>query len=327
MHKTEAFRPFRALQSAWEILMKAPLPLWVGGLVLVVVENLGSGGGNFSSGNEEHFEEMVWLLLPLAGLGCGLMLVALAVSSWLKIGYYKGIEGVMREGQVQFDRLYKKQATWMNVFLVHIFQLVLWIAAVLPFFLCVILSLAIGHGVGLEDGQVAALAFLVCLFYFPVFVYITLGFSLMPFAAALDSMGPMAALSHSWSLARGIRLPMFLMGLLSLGMILLGLCVFCVGSLAGMILSHVMWCEAYIQATRDDMGQWWINDRNVAPQGGADDGWPEAETRPDAPRDVEAQTPEPESAPADEGADEETAFDPSAWRKGSDIPPIEEDPA
>lgn len=337
MHKTEAFQPFRALQSAWEILMKAPLPMWVGGLILVVIEQFSGAGWNFNFGDGRDFERHFWLFIPVLGLGLVLTIVVMAVTSWLKVGYYGGVEAVMREGDFEFERIFKTQGRWMNVFLVHVFQLILVVVAVLPFFLCSVLAMAIGHGVGLRGGEMAALVGLVCLFYVPVFIYFLLGFTLMPYAAALDELGPKASLARSWSLADGLRVQLFLMGLLHLALTILGLCVLCVGSLAGMILGHVMWTEAYVQATRDDLGDWWINTRHEAPRDGPVA--PELGADFDTPQEVEAQAKRPVPPPPREpelerppstGSDEgttDTAFDPSAWRKGSDIPPIEDDPA
>jgi hypothetical protein len=336
MHKTQAFQPFRALQSAWAILMKAPLPMWVGGLILVVVESLGSGGGGGTEFRFDEFEEIerfVWFLIPLIGLGLLLTLVVIAVTSWLKVGYYTGVESVMRDGSVEFEQLFKAQGRWLNVFLVHLFQLLLSLLLASPFLIGTFLMIGIGKGLGLEEGPMFLIVVLFCLAYLPVYIYFLLGLILMTYPAALDGDGPMVSLTKSWTLASGIRVQLFLMGLLQLAMVIVGICACCLPALAAGILGHVMWCEAYIQATRDDMGEWWVHSRKVSTpptRRGQESGAAFEDERGDSHRDPEGVGRETaghgETRPQEqELPDPDAPFDPSAWRRGPDIPPIEED--
>ena len=338
MHKTQAFQPIRALQSAWEILMKAPLPMWVGGLILVVVESLGSGGGggNFQPNNIEDVEHILWILVPIMGIGMLFAIAVVAVTSWLKTGYYLGIEGVMKNGDHEFEQLFKTHGRWLSVFLVHLFQLFLFLVTAVPFLLLIAMAVAIGSSLDLREGEIAATVGLVCLFYLPVFFYLGLGYSLMTYAACLDGTGPVDSLQRSWSLASGIRIQLFLMVLLHVAITILGLCACLVGVIPASIIGHVMWTEAYVQATREDLNGWWINNQRVggpgpdAAPGGAGPGATEG-----APREVPArpvvQTPTPEprqpSPAPEEGPPSDGNFDPSAWRKDSDIPPIEDEPS
>lgn len=318
MHKSIAFQPTRALSSAWDLLMKAPLPLWVGGLILWVVQSLGSFGGG--SGNiqvdGENPEEMIWLILPLMFIGFALSIVVMGVTAWLRVGYYNGVRTVMRDGDVEFDRLYKAEGRWLTVFLTLLLQGVLAFAAALPLALVVLIAVLLGQGLDVADGGMAALIGLAVLLYLPVFIYIQLGLILMVFPAALDGFGPVESLRESWSLAGGERMQLFLIGLLQFGLMLVGLLACCIGVIPAGILAEVMWCEAYVQATRDrDDGSWWIDHRGRKDDPGAGDDWDaglgharSAEAEPVA-RDAE---PEPPASP--EG------FDPGGWRDGEDEP-------
>jgi len=331
MHKTQAFQPIRALRSAWDLLMKAPLPLWVGGLILVVIESFGSFGGGFDFHPRDlgEIERLLWILIPAMGLAVLLSLAVVAITSWLKVGYYTGIETVMRDGDVEFDQLFKSRGRWLNVFLAHLLQIFLTLVLVVPFFIGAFMMIGIGKGMDLGEGWIILLVVVFCLSYLPVYIYVLLGLILLPMPAALDGLGPVESLSRSWSLAAGIRMQLLLMGLLYLALTVVGLCACLIGVLGTGIITHVMWCEAYIQATRDDMGDWWVNTRGEgrrpSPSGGA--------TRTIAAQVVEADPPqEPEESAepwqtedAQDAQESKAPFDPSAWRQGSDIPPIDGD--
>ena len=228
------------------------------------------------------------------------------------------------------------------MFLVHLFQLFLVLVSMVPFLLLIAISIAIGSSLDLGDGEIGATVALVCLFYLPIFFYLSLGYSLMTYSACLDGTGPVASLQRSWSLASGIRIQLFLMVMLHIAITILGLCACFIGVFPASIIGHVMWTEAYVQATREDLGEWWINNRGIAGPGpdAAPGGVGHAMTE-DAPREVPArpvaQAPTPEPAPAPEPREPSPTpeqdpppgdnFDPSAWRKGSDIPPIEDEPS
>jgi|GEM_PF-1141627 len=361
MHKTEAFRPTRALQSAWDLCMKAPLPMWVGGLILVAVNSVsGMGGGvDFSFSDGRDFERFIWLIVPAVLAGFLFTLVMLGVIAWLKIGYYRGVEEVMKRGDVEFEKLFKAQSRWLSTFLALLLQTLLIMLLWVPLVLSALVGVAVAKAVDLGDGGVAAIAILAMLAYVPFGVYVFLGLLLLPYPAALDGMGPIESLSYSWRLSSGVRWQLFLMLLLYMAMTLVGLMACCVGVLPAGILGEVMFCEAYVQATREDLGDWWVTRRADPPEPPESPAPRETEVAsvtpaPMPPRTDEADReasdadapsaapPEPadsstteggqpassvaEAAPAGESEDDpedEGPFDPSAWRRGSDIPPID----
>ncbi len=320
MNKSIAFQPTRVLSSAWDLMTKAPLPLWVGGLIVVIVQGLGGfggGGGNIQIDGQDA-EEWVWLIVPMMFISFGLSVLVMGVTAWLKTGYYNGVRTVMRDGDVEFDRLYRAEGRWLTVFLTMLLQGVLTFAATLPLVLIVLAAIFAGNAMGIDGGGRAGLILLVVLLYIPVLVYVHLGLVLMVFPAALDGFGPVESMRESWALADGERLQLFLIGLLQFGLFLVGLLACCVGAIGAGILAEVMWCEAYVQATRDrDDRRWWIDHRGKEngpdEQDGWDDGWssgsPPQASGGAAPREVQ-----PESPDAPEG------FDPGGWRDAEDDP-------
>lgn len=367
MHKTEAFSPIRSLKSAIDLLMKAPLPLWVGGLIMVVVESIGSFAGSGTDihiKGSEDIDHVLLLLIPMMLIGFALSIAVMAATAWLKIGYFRSVETVMRTGTAEFEDIFRLRPNWLKMFLTILFQALLSVGIIVPMVLVIFLVAAVVDGLDMDEGVGVGSVLIAMLAYIPVAAYFFLGIVLMPFPAALDNRGPMESLSDSWNLAKGVRINLFLMTLLQIALVLVGMLACCVGVIPASIVGYVMFCEAYIQATRTDTEGWWV--RSKTPPGGEDpeaSEWGSAESPQDKARPVEVQEMpavavafEPEPEPEPEGPDEEEAlkddsmaapepapeevaddgqepsadgkgeeggFDPAAWRKGSDIPPIE----
>lgn len=333
MHKNQAFSPIRSLQSAWEILKKAPLPMWVGGLILVFVQSFGSaggGGGDLQIHGQEDVERMIFILLPLVLLGFLMSIVIMAVTAWLKVGYYNGVETVMRTGSVEFEELFKGRGRWLGVFLTLLLQLVLGFVLLVPMGLFALVAVAVSKALDFSDQGAVIMIIFSLVAYVPVAIFFYMGLVLMPYPAALKGLGPMESLAESWRLASGVRLQLFMMILLQVAMTIVGLLACCVGVLPAGIIAEVMFCEAYVQAARDDLDDWWVTKKEGGPQGsdhgGSSGRSPASGTA--APEErarvVEAQTkaaPEIKQPPGEKPE----GFDPSAWRQDSDIPPIEED--
>lgn len=319
MHKSTAFSPIRALSNALDLLMKAPLPLWVGGLVLVFVQGLAQGGAQVQIDPDDAPDQMLWALLPFVAFGLCFSLVIAMVTSWLRVGYYGGVRTVMRAGDVEFGELYRATNRWLAVFLTVLLQGLVSVLALLP-------GIALAGAVvlnakkdGVEDLALPILVLAASALYLPVFLYFSLGFSLMVYPAALDGAGPVESLQRSWQLASGIRLQLLLMGLLSAALAFVGILLCCIGLIPASILVEVMWCEAYVQATREQDGGWWIDHRGDAEPPSGGDGWREWDPVEGGPRSGGPSA--APSGPVGLGGDssnegsERPGFDPSAWRK------------
>ena len=312
MHKTTAFQPIRALSSALDLLMKAPLPLWVGGVVLATVQGLSQIGSQIRvpQNPHQHAEEVALTVLPFVLFGICLGIVVSMITAWLRIGYWGGIRTVMREGDVEFGELYRASNRWLGVFLTMLLQTVMVLVSLVPFGIFVGAAYLLHEVVGIDDDIAALFMFGGWLLYLPVLIYLELGFVLMPYPAALEGAGPVESLRISWGLASGVRLQMIGMGLLSFGLVIAGLLMCCIGVIPAGIIVEVMWCEAYVQATREGDG-WWVDHRGRGDGPGPEDGWEPS----GGGRLVEDTpvTPSIDSAGADPGDGE--GFDPSAWRK------------
>lgn len=332
MTRSQAFNPIRAAESAWRILMKAPLPMWLGGFLLMLVGGMGGGGGSgMNVQGQGHMDpEFLWVLVPVAGIGCLFGLVMFAAGSWLMVGFCNSVRTVMRTGTVELEEVFDARGRWWQMILVRIVQLLLGAAAVIPFFIPVLIGMIVSDGLDLADEVGAGIALLGVILYIPVLIYVHLGLMFMPYAAAFEDLTISQALDRSWALARGNRLQLIVFCLGSVVIALVGLMLCCVGIIPASIVIEVMWIEAYIQATdiAGDPEDWWIEDQNsyeprpprrTPPTGPAP--FPDASAQ--GPRDVEAEVQSPPPEGPQVASDE--PFDPGRWRGEADIPPIEDD--
>ena len=322
MTPTRAFNPIRALESSWRLLNRAPLPLWLGGLILALVDLMGQSGGRVS-GNEAR----EWAIL-IVFFGLIMWVVTSLASAYLSAGYFSTVRDVMRTGSAEFEDVFKARGRFLALFLARIARGLLLLCGLLPAAIPPTIALMLHAGLGLEDDAAVLFGILGVLAYVPVFVYIALGLSFVDYAVVLDGASIGDAMSRSWQLARGNRLRLLLLLLSSIALVIIGLMLCCVGILPAVILIHVMWCEAYVQATRDghDPESWWVDG-----QGGPDSpssvssSWSEAAEATDSPLETRPTTPPTTPGVGEaEGAPPSQPFDPGRWRDDADIPPIDD---
>ena len=328
MRPDQAFNPIRALESAWKILMKAPLPMWVGGLILVAVQSIAAIGGNPNLNLRMHhaWEPMIGLLIPMVMIG---VFVGVAVSlavSWLSVGYFNGVATVMRTGDVEFEKLFDARGRWISMFLTRLLQGFLLVLSMLPLGFGPLMGVIAHQALGLAEGLsvlVGIGGFLVCL---PICFYVGLGLLLAPYSVALEGTNPFEAIARSWALASGNRLMLLVFSLVTILMVIAGLLMCCAGLLPAAIMIEVMWVEAYVQATQvDNYDDWWIRTVNrprmsVPPTAAAE--IPVESALEDGPAEERLPATDPEPLPS-EGVGGQ--FDPGGWREQADIPPIDED--
>ena len=323
MRPDQAFNPIRALESAWKILMKAPLPMWVGGLILVVVQSAAGMGGNPNFNLKFHgWDAAAVVLIPLVLIALAVGVAVSLVISWLSVGYFNGVATVMRTGDVEFEKLFDARGRWLSMFLTRLLQGFLVFLSILTLGIGPIMGVIAHEALGLDGGvgvAVGALGFLVCV---PICVYVVLGLALAPYAAALEDVNPIEAIARSWTLASGNRLMLLVFLLATILIVFVGLLMCCVGVLPASILVEVMWVEAYVQATQvDNFDEWWIRTANRPQRTGP----PTAAVAPGPlpePPEEKRHVPDPEPPPA-EGVG--GPFDPGGWRDQAGIPPIEDD--
>jgi hypothetical protein len=323
MTPERAFNPIRSLESSWRLLNQAPLPLWLGGLILALIEMVGGAEVRVGSSSEGGEVSALWLLLALLGLV--LWLVTSLASAYVGAGYFSTVREVMQTGRAKFEDVFNPRGRWVRLFLARIVTGLLGLCAFLPAAIPPTVALMLHAGLGLERKLAIVLGILGVLAYLPVFLYVLLGLLLVDYPVVFEGAPIGDAISRSWQLARGNRWKLLLF-VLSTGLIaIVGMMLCCVGLLPAIILINVMWCEAYVQLTEVDQGpgSWWIksSDRPSAPSSP-----PQMEVEAE-PIDAEAvqAPPVPAQPPASDESTNPRPFDPGRWREDAGIPPIEEE--
>ena len=282
MHFREAFDPFRALQSAFALLRKAPLALLVGGFLLWICDEIlpaigFSGDGNHNVDleglNPEQFGEVMTevgreavMAITAAAIvfGLALMLAAFLLAALLRIGMARATERVMTEGEAELEDLFQSRGRWTTMVAVRFLQTLLTGLVFLPAGALVAIAV-FGTLAATDDGARAAgvgiVTFLVAL---PVVLWVTLGWSLAPCAVAVEGMGVIESFSRSWSLVRGHRWTLFLYFLVTvLLQLLLGwmLCCCCCG-LPGFLPTawiETATFESYLRLVRPGDPSTWLD--------------------------------------------------------------------
>ncbi|MCB9914238.1 MAG: hypothetical protein H6828_03685 [Planctomycetes bacterium] len=328
MIRSEAFNPLRSLESAWKIAMKAPLPMWVGGLILIAIESFGGGfSAIFDVGDGRHRDQMAFLA-AIGSVSCCFSLLAVVAGSWLTIGFSRGVRTVMRDGDVPFESLFRSEGLLPRMLLTRLAQWFFSVLALLPFGIPWAIGLMLQEGLRADEELAIAVTVIGVLVYLPVYVYIALGMALMPWATALEGLSPLAAFSRSWELAGGVRWMLLLFSLAEGLLTLVGLLLCCVGVLPAGALAKIMWVEAYVRATDivGDREEWWIESQDRGPGRRDYRRDPSSYHRERPMRDVEVD--EPAAAPPSAAPEPPSSgpFDPGAWRHDADIPPIDDEP-
>ncbi len=83
----------------------------------------------------------------------------------------------------------------------------------------------------------------------PLGTYVWAGVRLVQHAVALDGLGVMEALEHSWQLAAGNRVRMLNFAVLTWMIEVSGVAICCVGQVYTQLLAATAWTDAYLRAT------------------------------------------------------------------------------
>ena len=262
MNARKALQPVRCLGSAWGLTKRSPAALWLPGLLIMIVGSmstvldlLGASPALVDLG-----EEPVPSLEPISsvlytywmGVNSVTAVVAGLMLAWLRLGYYRGVRAAMRAGSVEFGGMFDTGGRWWSFCLTSLLSVVLIMLASVPVFLVSLL----GRNLGGAEDEATIVALVGQLLYLPVWLYLLLGLTWMLQASALEELGPIAALKRSWQLARGNRLRIFLLVLVTFGMGLLGVFACLVGYFPAGILVEIMWVESVVQITAG-AGQAW----------------------------------------------------------------------
>ncbi len=228
MHFREAFDPFRALQSAFALLRKAPLALLVGGFLLwicdEVLPSIGfSGDGShkvdltgldakqvWDTANQILRDSVTAISLTIVAFALTLALAGFLLAALLRVGMARATERVMTEGEAELEDLFQSRGRWTTMVAVRFLQALLLGVVALPAVVLVLIAI-FGTLAASDDGARAAgagiLAFLAVL---PLILWVSLGWSLASSAVAVEGMGVIESFSRSWTLVRGHRWTLFL---------------------------------------------------------------------------------------------------------------------
>jgi hypothetical protein len=285
MQFNEAYDPIRALQSSWALLKQAPLPLLVGGGILVITGggDGGSSGSNFGNSwsEEEGFDldKVAPLFLGVLGLVCCLGLFTFLISSWVRIGFANTVEEVLRTGRGEIGGVFDGRGRLGDMLLARLLCIAISIAAILPYGMVILGAVLISKGFERYQEIAAGLLVVAFLLWLPVILYVVLGVSLADQAVALEGRKPVDSVRRSWSLVQGHRWMLLWYMLASAIFSTLGLCLCCIGIFLTGAMAEIAKSESFLALTRgDERSSWWIQTGRAPPT--SDPGWGSSSARP-----------------------------------------------
>jgi hypothetical protein len=258
MHFKQAYDPFRALGSAWEVIKKAPAAMLVGGALLWITD-IGQVAGlhfDYDPSEANTWQEVAnelgqALLASLATvvvlIACCFGIIVWAFRGLLLVGFGKCVERALRREPESLAELFTGYGQWAQMLLVRVFRFLLVGASVTPLVLVVAIPLLIGAATDAPKPGVVLVMVLCAVAYLPVILYVALGLSLAPCAVAIEGMSATEAISRSWTLVRGHRLQLFLYYLV---LAILEVVCCCTLFLAT-TFTAVAYFESYVQLVRE----------------------------------------------------------------------------
>jgi hypothetical protein len=286
MEFNRAYDPIRALQASWKALAQAPLPLILGGVLLLLTWS-DSGGGSHGVSLVEHDGGSLlsgWhlMLLPLLGV-CACVGIALFLfSSWLQVGFANTVEEVLRTGHTEVGHLFEARGRFGSMVLSRILFLIVAFLGVVPFIVLFGIAALATHGFDRHHPLILIILVPGFLIWFPAFIYVMLGIWLAPQAVALEGLQPVESLKRSWSLVSGNRLMLFLYWIVTFLFTIFGLCLCFFGFFVTGTMAFTARSESYLALVRgSERDGWWI-EHGATPPPTPPPGWgaPPASTPP-----------------------------------------------
>ena len=263
----DAYDPIRSLKTTWSLVKQAPLSTLIGGLLLALFSGGGGGGGaNFGNISQHHdgsssidWSVLLPIVLGILGIVLCVVIVCFLVSSWLLPGFARAIQHSLRTGSDDIARVFDASGRFVPVMLTRLLGLAISLLISLPFVAVTVVAFLIANTHRHADGAVVLLAVLAALAYLPIFIYLSLGLSLMQPIAAVEEATPSQALKRSWEIAHGNRWQLIWFFLFTGIFGAIGVCACCIGVFLTMPMAQVMQIEAYLALTRGDQySSWWI---------------------------------------------------------------------
>lgn len=263
MEFNQAYDPFRALQTSWQALKKAPLPLIIGGVILVITGDGGGGGGNFgSSFHGQHdidWDVLAPMLVGVVGIFCCLGIVFFVISSWVRIGFANTVEEVLRTGEGDVGRVFDGKGRLGPMILSRLLAGLIVVASILPYGLVVLAAALATEGFDRNEEVAAVILIGGLIVYLPVILYVGLGVALADQAVALEGLQPVDSVRRSWSLVRGHRWMLLWYSIVTAIFAAIGLCACCIGIFLTGTMTEIAKSESFLALTRgQERDGWWI---------------------------------------------------------------------
>jgi len=256
MEFRQAYDPVRALGGAWQLVVRAPLTLVVGGLLLFLTDPDYPGGVHVEGGRVH------WFGAFLAGgvffFCCCLGLLLWLLNCLLQLGFAGALRRVMNTGEERFSDLFDARGLFGAMVVARVLKLGLVLLISLPFLVMFFGPVVLGRwsdfripgvvdseALGLVIGGVFSLA------YLPIWGYVLLGLLLVEAGVAFDGRAPLDALAHSWELARGNRGHLLVYWIAMLVLTALGVCCL-VGVLVTGPWCRIAWFESYARLSSSE---------------------------------------------------------------------------
>ena len=223
-------RAWEVFKSQWATLVFAPILAGIPANVVSQIttkfafneqdmERLGRQMGN---GGQPDFLKIFAGAIPVLVIT---VLLTVLIQAFFQVGLIRIVLQAARGQFCQFGELLKGGPSFLSMLGVMFLKSVITLALPLT-----ALGIAFGAG-GVEALPVAMVVISVLMI--PVIV-ISLGLSMAEFYVVDQGMGPVQALKASWSVTSGQKGKIFLLGLISVGVILLGYLACCIGVFAAM---------------------------------------------------------------------------------------------
>ncbi len=245
-----ALDPVRSLTAAFRLVGRNPLPLLLGGVVLLLFDR-GPGFGLVGDWDSHHFQDELPGRIIFGGC-CGLF--GLLVWSWIGVGLAHVVEETRRTGASAFATLFDARGRFGDMLLALFLQTLAWMAAGLPFALLFVGGHVFARHTEIPHPLIVLAALAGAIVYAPIAAYVLLGFAFVPQEVALGGRPAIEAFRASWQLAQGKRLALFVFWLARAVFTAIGFCCCLVGVFFTGAIAELARFEAWLALTRPDGG-------------------------------------------------------------------------
>ncbi|MEQ1893006.1 MAG: hypothetical protein ABL998_10720 [Planctomycetota bacterium] len=172
-----------------------------------------------------------------------LYLAALAVVGLIwRAGLARVLQETLRSGHARFAQGWSGMRRVPAMLATYVLVCLALFGASVPFAFVLYLLDAVNVGLPILLGDLLISGVL--------WLYLALGLSLAPCAAALEPIGPYTAVARAWRVARGRRSVLLGFWAVTVAFSLAGFLLLGIGLLASSSLLHLMPCEAWLELTR-----------------------------------------------------------------------------